>query len=123
MIHFSSAIQNRALEIIKEGYDCADVLRDLNRIEQAKTNLYTIGEGVSAADKLDRELRQKYPAIDKMLELANTMRLPSPQTPKIRAEEEQAIVNLNQDYWGILCDTTVKKGLAKGIKDCIEFVD
>lgn len=123
MIHFFSAIQNRALEIIKEAHDCADVLQDLNQIEYAKANLYTVYGGVFAADQLDRELRQKYPTIDKMLDLANTMLSPSPQASTFRSEEDRAISNLNQDYCGILCDTAVKKGLAKSIKDCIESVD
>lgn len=123
MIHFFSAIQNRTFEIIKEAHDCTDLLRDLNRIEQAKANLYTTYGGVFAADQLDRELRQKYPTIDVMLDLANTMLPPSPQASNISSEEDRALSNLNQDYCGILCDTAVKKGLAKSIKDCIESVD
>lgn len=123
MIYFFNTIQNNALKIIKEAYDCADVLRDLNRIEQARANLGNGYRGVFEADMLDRELRQKYPAIDLMLDFANTMLPPSPQVSNIRSEEEIAISNLDQDYCGILCDTAVKKGLAKSIKDCIESVD
>lgn len=123
MIHFFNTIQSRALEIIKEAYDCADVLRDLERIEQAKANLYTAYGGIFLADQLDRELRQKYPAIDLMLGIADTMLPPSPQASSIRSEEDRAISNLSQDYCGILCDTAVKKGLVHSIKDCIESVD
>ena len=123
MIHFYSTIQSKTLEIIKEAHDCADILQDLNRIEYAKANLYTVYGGVFAADQLDRELRKKYPTIEKMLDLANTMLPPSPQASNIRSEEDRAISSLNQDYCGILCDTAVKKGLAKRIKDCIESVD
>lgn len=123
MIHFFSTIQSRALEIIKETHDCADVLRDLNRIEQAKANIYTTYRGVFAADQLDCELRQKYPSIDIMLNLANAMLPPSPKVAKICSAEDRAISNLDQDYCGILCDTAVKKGLTHSIKDCIESVD
>ena len=126
MIHFFKTIQSRTLEIMIEAHDCADVLRDLNKIEQAKANLYTAYGGLFTANQLDRELRQKYPTIDMMLNLANAMLPPSPpsqQTPQIWSKEEQVISNLNQDYRGILCDTAVKKGLAKSIKDCIESVD
>lgn len=123
MIYFYSTIQSKTLEIIKEAHDCADVLLDLNRIEQAEANLYSPYIGVSAADQLDRELRRKYPTIDKMLDLANTLLPPSPQASNIRSEEDRALSNLNQDYCGILCDTAVKKGLARSIKDCIESVD
>lgn len=124
MIHFFSTIQNRTLEIIKEARDCVDVFRDLSQIEQAKANLSSTGYGaLFAANQLDRELREKYPTIDMMLDIANTMLPPLPQVSKIRSEVDQAIANLNQDYCGILCDTAVKKGLAKTIKDCIESVD
>lgn len=123
MIHFFSTIQNSTLEIIKEARDCADVLQDLSKIAQAKANLSTGYGAVLAADQLDRELRQKYPTIDMMLDIANTMLPPSPQASRIRSEVDQAIASLNQDYCGILCDTAVKKGLAKSIKDCIESVD
>lgn len=123
MIHFFSTIQNSTLEIIKEARDCADVLQDLSKIAQAKENLSTGYGAVLAADQLDRELRQKYPTIDMMLDIANTMLPPSPQAARIRSEVDQAIASLNQDYCGILCDAAVKKGLAHSIKDCIESVD
>lgn len=123
MIHFFSTIQNSTLEIIKEARDCADVLRDLGQIEQAKANLSTGYRDVIVANQLDRKLRQKYPTIDMMLDIASTMLPPSPQVPRICSEVDQAIANLNQDYCGILCDTAVKKGLARSIKDCIESVD
>lgn len=96
---------------------------DLNRILQAKANLHAVYGGVSVANQLDRELRQKYPAIDMMLDFANAMLPPSPQTSKICSAEDSVISNLDQDYYGILCDTAVKKGLVRSIKDCIEFVD
>ena len=79
MIHFFSTIQNRALEIIKEAHDCADIFRDLERIKDAEVNLSTIYADVFAADRLDRELRRKYPTIDCMLDFTNTMLPPSPQ--------------------------------------------
>lgn len=123
MIHFFSTIQNRALEIIKEAHDCVDIFRDLERIKDAKVNLSTIYADVPAADRLDRELRRKYPTIDCMLDFANTMLPPSPQVSQIFSPEERAASNLNQDCCGILCDTAVKKGIAKSIKDCIESVD
>ena len=110
MIHFYSTIQNRTLEIIKEAHDCADVFRDLNRIEQAKANLYSAYGGIFAADELDYELRQKYPAIDLMLDLANTMLPPLlPYVSNTRSEEDRVLSTLNQDRCGTLCDAAVKK--------------
>lgn len=109
-LYFLGTIQNRTLEIIKEARDCADVLRDLSQIEQAKVNLSSTGYGaVFVANQLDRELRKKYPTIDMMLDIANAMLPPSTQASKIRSEVDQMIANLNQDYCGILCDTAAKK--------------
>ena len=67
MIHFFSTIQNSA----SDGYG-----------------------SVFAANQLDCELRQKYPTIDMMLNIANTMLPPSPQVSRIRSEVDQAIENL-----------------------------
>lgn len=127
MIHFYDDLFIKTLEFIKEAKDCADTLHDLNRIEQAKENVYFAG-GVLAADQLDRELRMKYPTIDRMLDIANTMRTnsslsPAPQTEQTRSAEDIAISNLEQDRCGILCDTAVKKGITKEIKQFIKTVD
>lgn len=82
--------------------------------------------GVFAADQLDRELRQKYPTIDVMLNTAQAMRssllLPL-QSGRNCTMEEAAISNLQQDYCGILCDVAVKKRVKESIKDCIMSVE
>lgn len=96
MITFYDGLFAKTLETMKEAHDCADVLHDLDRIEQAKANAYCYG-GVFAAEQLDRELRKKYPMIDVMLDIANTMRssplLPS-QPGRNRTMEEAVIDNL-----------------------------
>lgn len=127
MIHFVQSLQNKTLQIIKETPDCADILHDLKRIEWAKTNVYSYG-GISAANQLDQELRQKYPTIDMILNIANTMRANPllsypPRDECASSMEEIAIKDLQQDYCGILCDTALKKQLVHELKDCIEFVD
>lgn len=125
MITFYEDLFARTLEIMKEAHDCADILYDLGRIEQAKTNVYSYG-GVFAADRLDQELRKKYPTIDIMLNIADTMRtnpLFSAQAGQVHSEEEKAIANLQQDYCGILCDTAVKKEIVHEIKQFIKSVD
>lgn len=125
MITFYDGLFAKTLEIMKEAHDCVDILCDLDRIGQAKANVYSYG-GVFAADQLDRELRQKYPTIDVMLNIANSMRtnpLLPPQSGQNRTMEETAIDNLQQDYCGILCDAAVKTGVKKSIKDCITDVN
>lgn len=125
MINFYDGLFAKTLEIMKEAHDCADVLHDLDRIERAKANVNSYG-GVFAAAQLDRELREKYPMIDVILDIANTMYsnpLLPPQDRQARSEEERAISNLQQDYCGIICDTAVKKGVKQSIKDCIMSVE
>lgn len=39
MITFYDGLFTETLEIMKEAHDCADILRDLDRIGQAKTNV------------------------------------------------------------------------------------
>jgi len=125
-IYFDDALFKRALNMIKDGYDCKDIYKDLERIEQAKANVYSYS-GVSLACQLDQELRRKYDNIDVMLKIANSMQSnsflqPLPQDGQTHSAEEVAISNLEQDRCGILCDTIVKKGLAQSIKHCIKDI-
>ena len=122
MIHFYDNIVAKTLEIIKEAHDCADILCDLSRIEQAKANVNLYG-GVSAAHQLDKELREKYSCIDAMINFANTMLPQVPQSEKTCSPSEAAVSNLTQDYYGILCDTAVKKEVVREIKQFIRFID
>ena len=125
MITFYDGLFAKTLEIMKEAHGCADILRDLDRINQTTAKVYSYG-GVFAADQLDRELRQKYPMIDVMLNIADNMRSNSlfpPQDGPARSKQEKAISNLQQDFCGILCDTAVKKGMKQSIKDCIKDVN
>ena len=127
MIHFYDDLFIKTLECIKEAKDCADTLNDLNRIEQAKANVYFDG-GLLTADQLDRELRMKYPIIDKMLDIANAMRMnsplsPAPRTGQTRSAEDIAISNLEQDRCGIICQVALKKEIVQNIKEIIRIVD
>lgn len=81
MIYFYDGIVAKTLETIKEAHDCADILCDLSRIDQAKTNVNLYGD-VSAAHQLDEELRKKYPCIDAMINFANAMLPQMPQAGK-----------------------------------------
>lgn len=122
MIHFYPELVAKIEEIIKDAHDCANIFCDLNRIEQAKANVNLYGN-VLAAEQLDRELREKYPLIDKMLNFANTMLPPVPQGRKSYSPSEAAVSNLTQDYYGILCDTAIKKEMIRNAKEFIKSVD
>jgi hypothetical protein len=119
MIHFYDELVSKTLQSIKESYDFADVLNDLNRINQAIANVNLHGNWM-AAYHLDQELRQKYPCINKMVDVANSMLIPAPQAKRMYSTSEAVMSDLNQDYYGILCDAALKKQLVRSIKEFIK---
>lgn len=122
MIYFYDDLVAKTVETIKEAYDYADILNDLNRINQTITNI-KLYRNWSVAEQLDRELRQKYPCIDNMVNFANSIPAPVPQAKKNYSASEEMLSNLQQDYFGILCDTAIKKQLVHSIKEFIKNVD
>ena len=119
-IYFTSDLEIQVLKAIKEAYDCADVKNDLDRIR------WMIQYGTNEqAGYLDWEMRQKYPMIDYMLQVADhfpTQAHSQGDCGKgITASPEKS--NLEQDYWGILCDTAVKKGIKETLEGCIDRVE
>lgn len=128
MIYFKSIISNKVLINIKEAYDCADVLNDLNKIGIAKNRLsnYTCFQQLTVAqndaNRLDRDLRKKYPLIEKMLQVANSFKV-SNIIGNNSNNEISVIDILDQDYYGILCDTALKKGIIHKVEEYIYYVD
>lgn len=117
-IYFASDLKERTLKALMEAHDCADVKNDLDRIQ------WTIQCGTNEqAGYLDREMRQKYPMIDYMLQ--STDRFPA--RPARYCVETAASSfeksNLEQDYWGILCDTAIKKEIKRSVEDCVDHVE
>lgn len=122
MIYFYDSLVAKTLDTIKEAHDCADILNDLNRIQQAKKYLGCSGDW-TAANQLDQELRQKYPCIDNMVTFTNCFPVPAPPVQRIFSASEAVIANLEQDYYGILCGTAIKKQLIHNIREFIRAVD
>lgn len=122
MVYFYDDLVKKTVETIKEADDCADILKDLKRINQTITNAKSYGNW-SVAAQLDRELRQKYPCINKMVDFANSVSLQIPREKKNCSVSDAVLSNLNQDYYGILCDTAIKKRLVHSIKEFIKSVD
>lgn len=122
MIYFYDELVAKIVETIKKAYDCADILNDLNRINHATANIKLYGKW-SAADHLDQELRQKYPCIDNMVDFANSIPVTVPRVKKNYSPSETVLSNLEQDYFGILCDTAIKKQMVHSIKEFIKNVD
>lgn len=105
-VYFVSDLREPTLKALVEAHDCADVKNDLDRIQ------WTIQCGTNEqAGNLDQEMRQKYPMIDYMLQTTDRF----PARPARYCVETAASSleksNLEQDYWGILCDTAIKKEL------------
>lgn len=116
-IFFVADLEQSTLIAIKNAYDCADIANDLDRI------LYTIQYGTdSEAHTLDCEMMQKYPAIRAMQQFANSLPVrPAQHTTGTRNESVDK-KNLRADYWGILCDTAIKKNIKKSFEECIDYV-
>lgn len=122
MIYFYDDLVEKTMKIIKESHDCADIVKDLNRINQTITNI-NLYEDYSVAVQLNRELRQKYPCINSMVNFANSITIQTPRPKMIYSPNESVLLNLKQDYYGILCDTAIKKHLVHSIKEFIKNVD
>lgn len=119
-IYFASDLAERTLKALMEAHDCADVKKDLDRIRQMIQ--YGTKEQARA---LDQEMRQKYPMIDYMLQAADNIPAQAHSSiycgQGIMVSPEKS--NLEQDYWCILCDTAIKKGIKRRLEDCIDHVE
>jgi len=98
------------------------VLKDLDRINDAIANIQNYN-GLEQARELDRELRDKYPCIDEMLDIAQTMLSGLSGQARSSSYSSPEVANLNQDYHGIICGTAIKKGIVHEMKDMIEQVN
>lgn len=122
MIYFYDNKVAQTLEIVKSAYDCADVLNDLTRIEQAIARVKSCGDWLTA-NQLDQELRKKHPSIDAMIHIASAVPSAAPRINKVHSNCDVVIDNLTQDYYGILYGTAIKKGLIHSAKEFIKSVD
>ena len=117
VIHFATDLESLTLNAIAKAHDCVDIVYDLSRIQT------TIQYGTERdAGTLDLELRQKYPAICAMLQTANSMPTLPLQRTSVARNESVNKANLRQDYYGILCDTAIKKGIKKNFEECIDRI-
>ena len=94
---------------------------DLNRINTVLSTTPTI-ENLFDAQRLDNELREKYPTIDKMLAIANSYQMVTVASQS-NPQELPEYANLKQDYFGILCYVLLKKEITSSIEQFIEKVD
>lgn len=121
MIYFHENVVAQTVEMIKTTYDCADILNDLERIEKAKERVCN-GDWLTG-EELNRELRIKYPCIDKLMQIADSFPNATNQPAQILSDSKRVAILLNQDEYGILCNTAIKKGIVHGVKEFIKAVD
>ncbi len=122
MIYFKKDLIKSALDTAKEARDCADVLKDLDRINNAIANIQNY-DGLGQARELDKELREKYPCIDAMLSIAQAMLSGLSGQAQSSSYSLPEVKKLNQDRYGIICGTAIKKGIVHEMKDMIEQVN
>lgn len=123
MIHFNEDKVSKITKQIKELHDLVDVLNDINKIELAILHVRQYGD-LQTARRLDVELRDKYPLINQMIEVARALRpISNLMSVSQIGREVEEIEWLKQDYYGVLCDTALKKGLIGEIEQFIDKVD
>lgn len=122
MIHFYDSIVRQIEDYIKDAHDCADIYNDLMQIQEEIARIEHSGD-YRGAWQLDQKLRQKYPAIETMLSLANTLSSLNAQEQRQYSEQSVAVEHLKQDYFGILYDTALKKELIHSAKEFIKSVN
>ena len=121
MIHFDNNLAKEAFKIAHEAHELSDVANDLNRINTALSTTPTT-ENLFEAQRLDNELREKYPTIDKMLAIANSYPMVTVASQS-NTQDLPEYANLKQDYFGILCYVLLKKEITTSIEQFIEKVD
>ncbi len=117
-IHFTAGLFKNTLRIIQKSHDYLDVANDLDKIQ----NTLDYGSDLDAAI-LNDYLRKKYPIIDTMLNIADSIQLHT------RYKKSNAIIQspynamLVQDRCGILFQTAIKAGLVQDLESCIDYVE
>lgn len=111
--HFNKNLYIKALQIIKDADDLNDVAIDLKRIEQLFSMELT-SEVMETAKLLDNKLRHKYPTINIMINIANSVPVRNTSSTDC---EYKPLEFLKQDYYGIICDTVLKRDLLHQLKN------
>ena len=121
MIYFNQKLVAKAL---KEVSDYIDVEKDVSHIQFLVNSPYT-KDVLTEAQQLNHELRKKYSTIETMLAFAATMpkiNFGARDQPLYADNAPAEIKALVQDYYGILADVLIKKGIIQKIEQFIDHV-
>jgi len=126
MIHFDKILCAQAKQIIK-AKDYVDMANDLADIENQLKALLVFPAPqaiIISAKDLDKKLHNKYPIIDALLKVGNTVSntfsLPPQQYLSINDELQSY---LTQDYFGILCHSLMKEKTINSVEEFIDHMD
>lgn len=131
MIYFKEMYIIQAKEMIYKPFHQAEeikefigIRKDLDRIAQAGQHLHS-NSGREAARQLDLELREKYPIINQMLDIANGIprKISSLCNSNSTRNSTREAAYLQQDYYGILCYFLMKNKVIGKVEECIDYVD
>lgn len=120
MIHFNRELIQKTYMTIQSSNNYADIFKDLNTISATIDDIKKTGNNYKG-DLLDAQIRQKYPGVDAMIRYAN--KFPHSNQTTASSPVEITISNLQQDEYGIICDTAIKIGLTDSFNSCIESID
>lgn len=136
-IHFYESLVEEALKAIRENHELSEVYKDIDNVlfqmEQVRfTNLMQENDcsirswKLQQARDLDKAMREKYPVIDNMLDIADRL-IPKETSPmagyQTCTSETREYKLLKQDYCGILCHVLLKKKITETVEEFIEKVD
>lgn len=116
-IYFIPELQKTVLQTLSEIHEFTEAIKDINDINE------TIAYGTEdQARLLDIQLRKKYPTIDRMIAVVNSMpRSSGSFNDTLNAYSYK--VDLDEDRWGIICDIALKKGIKENLRDLIVRVE
>lgn len=122
MIYFKKDLIALSIEIIKTKKK-TDIMMDLLKITYIMTNSTTIK--VWEIQSLDKELRKKYPIIEKMLNSVSQPIIHPSQNfiKKQTLMENDLLEYLKQDYFGILLHVLIEEKIIHEISAFIERLE
>lgn len=117
IVTFNNHLANQAYRIICDSIDLVDVKNDLDKINIILSSAPT-KENLFNAVVLNDKLRKKYPIIDDMLEIANSLTVAADG----QSNDLLEYAKLKQDIFGILLHVLIKKNIIKNIEDFIDYI-
>lgn len=118
MIHFDEKLIGR-VEELRGNSEYEDVFKDLDKIEKIITK-----RNFAGAQKLDNELIDKYPTINKLTKMLYTLGRTSVYTiDNLRASPILELEYLTLDKYGIYAEILLKLNYIKEIKRIINCID